>query len=173
MPFAPAAAAVTGDSNSAMQDGSAANNEIFSLTLRRNCSLNKVERWRAFWLAALVSALIALAFAAVGAWLILPFAGLELAALYVAFRCLAREADDYEQLIIEGDHLMVESHTRGCVRRFDANRRWTQVIMRDASGRRPITLRSHGKEIEFGTFLSETARLDAARELRDQLRVER
>ena len=93
-------AAVTGISVSAMQDGSAANNEIFSLTLRRNCSLNETERWSAFWLAALVSALIALAFAAVGAWPILPFAGLEVAALYVAFRCMSRDAGDYEQVII-------------------------------------------------------------------------
>ena len=61
----------------------------------------------------------------------------------------------------------------GCVRRFDANRYWTQVIVRDGSGRGRIMLRSHGKEIEFGAFLSEPARMDAARKLRDQLRVER
>lgn len=173
VPFAPAAAAVTGDSISAMQDGSAANNEIFSLILRRNCSLQHAGRRRAFWLAALVSALIALVFAAVGAWPILPFAGLELAALYVALRRFYREADDYEQVIIQGDRLLVECHMKGCVRRFDANRFWTQVIVRESSGGRQVTLRCHGREIEFGTFLSERARLDAARELRDQLRVER
>ena len=173
VPFAPAAAAVTGVSNSAMQDGSAANNEVFSLTLRRSCSLDAVERRRAFLLAALVSALIALAFAVVGAWPILPFAGLEVAALYVAFRVVSHAADDYEQVTIDGDRLQVERHTKGCVRRFDANRHWTQVIVRDSVGGRQVALRSHGKEIEFGTFLSEPARLDAARKLRDQLRVER
>jgi len=156
-----------------MQDGSAANDECFSLVLRRNCSLRSAGRWRAFWLAALVSALIALGFAAVGAWPILPFAGLEVAALYVAFRRWFRDADDYEQVIIHGDRLLVECHTRGRVRRFDANRHWTQVIVRDGVGGRQVTLRSHGREIEFGTFLSERARLDAARKLRDQLRVER
>lgn len=163
-----------GVSVSPMQDGSAANNAIFSLTLRRNCSLYETGQWSAFGVAALVSALIALAFAAVGAWPILPFAGLEVAALYAAFRCWSQQANDFEQVIIQGDRVLLERHTRGCVRRrFDANRYWTQVIVQDGARGLQVSLRAHGTQIEFGTFLSESARLDAARRLRDQLRAER
>jgi uncharacterized membrane protein len=169
----PAAAVVTGDLVSAMQVGSAANNEFFSLVLKRNCSLDRVGRWRAFGLAALASATIAVGFAVVGAWPILPFAGLELAALYVAFRHLAREVDDYEQVIIRGDRLTFECHSNGAVRRFAANRYWTQIVVRDGVGGRQVALRSRGQEVEFGTLLSETARLEAARRLQDELRVER
>ncbi len=156
-----------------MQDGSAADNQEFSLTARRNCSLQVAERWRAFWLIAVVSATIALGFAAIGAWLVLPFAGLELAGLWVAFRQFSLVADDFERVTIKGDRLLVESCTRGRVRRYEWNRRWTQVVVRDGGGSCQVALRSHGKEIEFGRSLSGGARLDAARRLKDQLRVER
>jgi uncharacterized membrane protein len=156
-----------------MQEGVAGNHQDFSLITTRNCSLKEGERWRAFWLIALISAVIASALAAFGAWPVLPFAGMEIGALYVAVRCLARDAGDYEQLTIRGDRLVVESRLQGRRRRFDANRYWTQVVVSEGTGGRQLKLRSSGREIEFGTFLSERARLDAARELRNQLRVER
>jgi uncharacterized membrane protein len=156
-----------------MQHGSAADHPVFSLTAKRNCSLQDAERWRAFWLLALVSGLIASAFVSVGAWPIMPFTGLELAALYVAFRRFARDAGDYERVTIQGDRLIVESHTRGRVRRFESNRHWTQVVVRKDVWSCQVALRSHGREIEFGTLLSDGARLAAARQLQDLLRVQR
>ena len=156
-----------------MHDGSAADHPVFSLTARRNCSLQSAERWRAFWLVALVSGLIAVGFAAVGAWPIMPFAGLELAALYVAFRRVARDADDYERVTIHGDRLVVESNTRGRVRRFESNRYWTQVVVRKDVRNCRVALRSHGREVEFGTLLGDEARMEAARQLQDLLRIQR
>jgi uncharacterized membrane protein len=156
-----------------MQDGSAADNLVYSLIARRNCSLQSAERWRAFWLVALGSGLIALGFASIGAWPILPFTGLELIALYVAFRRFSRDAGDYEQVTIQGDRLVVEAHTRGQMRRFESNRYWTQVVVRKDVWSCQVALRSHGREIEFGTLLEEGARLAAARRLQDLLRVQR
>ena len=154
-----------------MQDGSAAEHQIFSLIAKRNCSLDDVERGRAFWFIALLSGAIAVGFASIGVWLILPFAGLELAGLYIAFRSFARAAGDYERVTIRGDSLVVESRSRGRVRRFESNRHWTQVVVRNDVGGCQLALRSLGREIEFGTHLSDVARRDAARQLRDRLRV--
>ena len=156
-----------------MQDGSAADHPVYSLTARRNCSLQEAERWRAFWLVALVSGLIAVAFASVGAWPILPFAGLELVALYVAFRRFSRDADDYERVTIQGDRLIVESNTRGRVHRFESNRYWTQILIRKDVWSCQVVVRSHGREIEFGSLLGDEARMQAARQLKDLLRVQR
>jgi uncharacterized membrane protein len=142
------------------------------LIARRNCSLDAVERRRAFWLIAIVSAVIAAGFATVGAWLVLPFAGLELVALWVAFRRYALEADDFERVTIRGDRLLLESCTRGRVQRYEWNRYWTQVVVRSAAGGCQVALRAHGREIEFGRCLSGGARLAAARELRDRLRMQ-
>jgi len=156
-----------------MQDGTAADNQEFSLIARRNCSLQEAGRRRAFWLIVFVSAIIAAGFAAAGAWLVLPFAGFELLALWAAFRCHALEADDYERVTIRGDRMLLESRTRGRVERHEWNRYWTQVVVRDGSSGCRVALRSHGREIEFGRCLSGDARRDAARQLRDQLRMQR
>ena len=156
-----------------MHDGSAADNQVFSLFAKRNCSLEWAERWRAFWLIASISAVIAGAFAALGAWLILPFAGLEVGALYLAFRVLDRRANDYEWLTIDGDRLVVEQKRHGRLTRFEGNRLWAQVVVRKQSERVELALRYQGREIEFGTFLSEEARSSAARSLQEQLRSKR
>lgn len=142
------------------------------LDAKRNRSLSESELRRAFGVVAFVSMMIATVWSAMGAWLVLPFAGLELGALYLAFRSWSRRADDYETVVIHGDRLSVERRMSGRVRRFDANRHWTQVIVRDGVRGRQVSLRSQGREIEFGTLLSEGARIQAARKLRDHLRVE-
>lgn len=158
---------------SAMQAGPAADNQEFSLLAKRNCSLQAAQRRRAFGLIAGVSAAIGLGFAWVGAWMVLPFAGLELAALWWALHRFAAEADDFERVTIRGDRLLVEARTRGRVRTYEWNRRWTQVIVHGGAGICRVALRSRGNEIEFGRCLSGGARLDAARKLRDRLRVQR
>lgn len=156
-----------------MQDSPVVDNGTIVVDAKRNRSLSDVQLRKAFWLVAFVSLTIAAAWSVMGAWPVLPFAGLELGALYLAFRSWSRRADDYERVVIRGDRLSVECRTSGRVRRFDANRHWTQVIVRDGVRGRQISLRSHGREIEFGVLLSEGARIQAARKLRDHLRVER
>ena len=81
----------------------------FALTARRNNSLSSSGRFLALGLILAVSLGIALAFTWVfGAWLILPFAGVEMLVLYLAFRYVDRHAGDYERVTIEGDRLNVE-----------------------------------------------------------------
>jgi len=156
-----------------MQVGSADEHQTIVLNAKRSCSLSHAELRKAFWFIAVVSLAIASAWSAVGAWLILPFAGLEVGALYIAFRHWSRRADDYETVVICGDRLLVECQMKGRKLRFDANRHWTQVIVRNGARGKQISLRSRGREIEFGTFLSEGARIAAVRKLQDYLRVER
>lgn len=156
-----------------MQVGAADEHQSVVLDAKRNRSLTNAELRTAFWFIAFVSLAVASVWSAMGAWLVLPFAGLEVGALYIAFRSWSRRADDYEKVVIRGDRLLVECQMKGRVRRFDANRHWTQVIVRNGVRGRQVSLRSRGREIEFGTFLSEGARMAAVRKLRDHLRIER
>ena len=156
-----------------MHDGSAADNQVFSLLAKRNCSLKSEERWRAFWLIATVSAIIAGGFAIVGAWLILPFAGLEVGALWLAFHLLDAGADDFERLTIDGDRLIVEQHDRGQKRIFEMNRLWAHVVVRKENAKLQTALRYQGGEIEFGRHLTDEARGEVASRLREQLRIGR
>jgi len=56
----------------------------------RNCSISPAAFAGALALLAVVTLSIGVGFAMMGAWLILPFAGLEVLALGAAFLCYAR-----------------------------------------------------------------------------------
>jgi len=157
----------------AMWEASAADHPGFVLVARRNSSLGRRECQYAFGFIAFASFAIALGFAWQGAWMVLPFAGAEMAGLYAAFRWLDRHSGDYERVAIEGDRLIVETCIVDRVERAELNRRWAEVVVRSGSAARCLTLRSHGREVEFGRFLTDDERLEAARRLGDQLRIER
>ena len=139
----------------------------FSLVARRNNSLSTTGRFLVFAFLFVVSVGIASAFAALGAWMVLPFAGLEMLVLYLAFRTVDRHAADYERVAIDGDRVEVERHEAGRTQRFEFNRCWARVIASGDGGR--LALRSHGRELEIGRFLNDAQRLDLARALKSRL----
>lgn len=139
----------------------------FSTIARRNNSLDSTERFLVFAFLFVVSVGIACAFAALGAWLILPFAGLEMLVLYAAFRYVDRHAADYERVAIEGDRVEVERHVAGRTQRYEFNRCWARVVASGDGGR--LALRSHGRELEIGHYMNEAQRLDLARALKSRL----
>lgn len=139
----------------------------FSLVARRNNSLSSTGRLAVFVFIFVVSVGIALAFALLGAWLILPFAGLEMLVLYLAFRYVDRHAGDYERIAIDGDRVELEFREGGATRRHELNRRWAQLVT-SGDGRR-LALRSHGREIEIGRHLNAEQRQKTARQLKQQL----
>ena len=140
----------------------------YSCTARRHNSLSSSDRLLAFGFIAAVSLTIALAFAWLGAWLILPFAGIELMLLFGVACYLERHARDYERLTISGEVVEMEVGEAGRVERREFNRRWAQVICaRDGSR---LVLRSHGREVVFGRHLTGGERLAVARALQEQLR---
>lgn len=140
----------------------------FALAARRNNSLTSFDRIVAFGLIAFVSVSIAAAFACVGAWLILPFTGIEVLVLYLAWRWIERHALDYERLTIAGDVVTIEVADVGRLQRFEFNRWWTQVVCaRDGAS---LALRSHGRQVEFGRYFTDEQRLAAAGALRQRLR---
>jgi uncharacterized membrane protein len=138
-------------------------------TARRNNSLSSSGRLFVFSFILTVSLGIALGFSLVfGAWPILPFAGVEMVVLYLAFRYMDRHAADYERITIRGDNVAVEVHEGRKIIRLELNRYWAQVVCA-ADGSR-LALRSHGREIEVGRHLCDAERADMARELARELR---
>jgi uncharacterized membrane protein len=139
----------------------------FKRVIRRNNSLSSTGRLVAFALIFFVSIGIAAAFATFGAWLILPFAGLEMLVLFFAFRYVERHAADYEQIEIDGATVKVEWTSAGDLHRGEFNRHWAQVVANGDGSR--LALRSHGRELEIGRYLNDEQRLDLARALRRRL----
>ena len=140
----------------------------FSLVARRNNSLSPSGRFRVFVFVFAVSIGIASAFAIFGAWLILPFAGLEMLVLYLAFREIGRHAGDYERIAIGRDRVRVESCETGQLNHDELSRYWARVVAsRDG---RYLALRSHGRELAIGRHRSDEQRLELAKALALQLR---
>lgn len=138
-------------------------------TARRNNSLSSSGRLLAFGSILTVSLGIAGAFALIlGAWPIMPYAVVEMAVLYAAFRYIERHAGDCECITIRGESVSVEVREGKNVRRFEFQRYWVQVASEPNGSR--LALRSHGREVEVGRHLSESERADMARELARELR---
>jgi uncharacterized membrane protein len=143
----------------------------FAFTARRNNSLSSSGRLLVFGLILAVCMGIALALAVLlGAWMIVPFTGLEMLALYLAFRHVGHHAADYERIGIDGDFLAIELRDGGQVRRFSLNRQWAQVVGSGDGSR--LALRSHGRELEIGRHRNGEQRLAMGRELKRELKRE-
>ena len=136
---------------------------------RRNNSLSSSGRQLVFGVLLIVSVGIATGFSLIlGAWPILPFAGIEMVVVFIAFRLVERHAGDYERITIRGTQVEIEVQEGSNVMRREMNRYWARVV-RAADGR--VALRSHGHELEVGRHLCEEKRLELARELERELKV--
>ena len=136
--------------------------------LRPNCSLSWSSAKLCFAAIAGVTLTVAAAFAFLGLWPVLPFAGLELAVLgYCFYRCAANA--QHREVITVGPRLVkVEKGKYWPDNRWDLPRAWAVVAMERHAIRgypsRPF-LRSHGRRVEFGSFLSEEERRELAVDL--------
>ena len=113
-------------------------------------------------LAVLVLA-IGVGFAMVGAWMILPFAGLEVLLLGAAFVLYARHAADYERIEVEAGRLEVEVAEADRITRYRLDD--AKVLLEE--GR--VMLRGAKEELEIGRHLMAPARARLAAELEKTL----
>lgn len=138
---------------------------------RRNCSISPKGLIGSFTVIATVSLLIGIGFASHGAWMVLPFAGIELVALAIAFVCYARHAADYERIRVGPGDIEVEVCDGDCVRCHLFNRAWVRLVVHDAPNATRLALQSRGQELEVGRHLDGTDRRRLAHELGRWLRL--
>jgi uncharacterized membrane protein len=136
--------------------------------LPRNCALT--PRQLGVWFATLgtLSTAIAAVFAMQGAWMVLPFACIELTALGVAFVVYARHAADYERILVAPGRLVVERVVGNAVDRIECEPAWVRVEY--AGTRRSVVRLVAGQQhVEVGRFVPEDKRKELAHELRESL----
>lgn len=134
------------------------------LLAKRNCSIAPLPMCAIFAALGSLALSIGAAWALFGAWLILPFAGLEAVALVVALVAHARRAGDFERIHLREGRGVVEIFEMDRVRRHEFNPSWARLV-RLPSGSR-LAVRYAGTEFEVGRFLNE----DGRRRLYDELR---
>jgi uncharacterized membrane protein len=132
-----------------------------SIEIRPNCSLT-VRGARLFFASACVmpfgmGGLLALK----GFWPILPFAGLEMALLAWALRVSLERRFHSQTITVTESNVSVESRHRSSTERVVFPRHWAQVkLRRPAASLHPsrLTIESHGRQCELGSFLTEEER---------------
>lgn len=129
--------------------------------------------WALVAIFAVLSLTMATVFAVLGAWMVLPFAGLEILALAIALYWFGLRSRDGERIRLTGDRVEIAS-LRGKQERTEVFQRyWAQVRLdRDPDGWYDSKLRmgSHGRFVEIGTQLSDEERLALFGHLRTLIR---
>jgi uncharacterized membrane protein len=137
--------------------------------LRRNCSLKPSQLGLIFATLGIASLSIATFFWMQGAWLVMPFAGLELLALGTAFAVYARHAGDGEKIVLTDRELVVELENAGRTQRSAFNREWVRIEPESSDGSL-IQVSGQGCSVQVGRHLRPELRPALAREIRFALR---
>ncbi len=142
----------------------------FDLTLRRNCSLAPCTLVALLGAVAAVSLAIGLGFALVGLWLVLPFVGLEIAALVAAFVVHARHIADRESVTLHAGELAIEIREGVRTQRYAFNAHWVPVALRRSGLETRLYVGPADRQIEIGRHLGFEERKRLAQDLSARLR---
>ena len=133
-----------------------------------HCSLSVRQALLFFISICFISFGIAAFLATRGFWPVLPFAGLEMAFLGWALWMSMARRHHRETITVTDADVSVEVRDRQHSVQHVFPRHWAQVkLRRPASRLHPsrLTIESHGRECELGSFLTEAERRGLARQL--------
>lgn len=133
--------------------------------MKRNCAVSPRQFVGFYASLALFSVTIAALLVVHGAWPVLPFTGIELLVVGVAFVIHARHAVDYERIRLFPNRLVIEQMSAQKLTQYEFNPRWVR-IERGASPRDPIQVVSRGQTVVVGVHLAQYRRASFASELR-------
>ncbi len=140
-----------------------------TIVLRPNGSLSRRQSLALLVFCALLMGTIGGVFAALGAWLVLPFSGLEWLLLAYCLRLSLKQSAQREVIIISDALVRVEKGRARPEQTYKFQRAWVTLnwVESPIRGRASrLSLRLHGKEVEIGRFLVESERQALAKDLK-------
>ena len=108
---------------------------------------------------------------AIGAWPVMPFAGLEVALVFFAFHLVRLHDADFERLEIGEHEVRIESRDAASLTRFVAHRPWARIIVAERGDRCTLGLAYAGRTVRLGRLMSDEGRRKLAEELRGRIAV--
>jgi uncharacterized membrane protein len=126
-----------------------------------NCSLTLKSARTFFLLVCIVPCGVAAFLATRGFWPILPFAGLELAVLGWALNVSLERRFHRQTIVVTEADVSVDTCERSRTEHVVFPRHWAQVKLRRPAARlhpSRLTIESHGRQCELGSFLTEEER---------------
>ncbi len=121
---------------------------------------------------AALSLTIALSFFSVGLWMVLPFAGVEIAVVAVAVGSVLRHFEDFELIVIDEHTVTITQRRGGHTRQQAFQRCWTRVRRepgRTRLGRDRLCIGSHGRFLDIGVEMTDVGRDELAARLNEAL----
>jgi uncharacterized membrane protein len=96
-------------------------------------------------------------FALQGLWLIFPFAGLEVGFLFFCMYYRLRANINMEVITFDDSTVVIERGSYHVEKAWKYHRMWAKIFVKKPTFRghpKQIYIRSHGKELELGSFLN-------------------
>jgi uncharacterized membrane protein len=112
-----------------------------------------------------------LAFYMLGAWPVIGFLGLDVFLIYIAFRLNYHAARIYETVHLTDTELRVTRvYPSGRADSWSFNPYWARLeLVEEETGGNRLSVRSHGRELRFGSFLTDDEKRSFAEALRAAL----
>ncbi|WP_350335789.1 DUF2244 domain-containing protein [Coralliovum pocilloporae] len=130
---------------------------FFSVLLTPYRSLGRSGFLIVMGLITLISFVSGVVFWAVGAWPVAGFLGLDVLAIYIAFRLNYRSGRAFEEVHVSRSELVIRRVSpNGQEQVFTFNPYWARLHVEclPDEGVTRLTLTSHGRELELGSFLN-------------------
>ena len=129
---------------------------IYAVRLRPHRSLTRGQAKTLVAIVSLAICAISLPFFVLGAWPVVGFLGLDAIGVWLAFELSFRAARAYEDLRVTPLELQLDKvPVRGRTREFRFNPAWVRLDRSEHEefGLQKLALVSHGRSVEFGSFL--------------------
>lgn len=154
-----------------MVDPATRNSVLFDATLTPHRSLSPRGFVILMTVICAISFIAGLVFFLAGAWPVVGFLGLDVLLIYVAFRINYRHGRMFETVKLTRQDLVVRRVDHwGKESRWRFQPTWLQVLIDEPPGHgSQLTLRSHGRSLTIGAFLTPDERVDLAKALRRAL----
>lgn len=140
--------------------------------LRRNVALRPAQLVLAYALVCALSLAVAAGFWWQGVRVVGLFTGLELIAVGIAMRIVARHATDRETILLDDRELAVECHVGPGVEQVSFRTEWVRVEPAAGVGSL-VELSGQGRSVRVGRHVRPELRAELAEELRRALRLSR
>lgn len=132
--------------------------------LKRNCAMSPRQLGAWFGSLTILSLSLAIACAARGAWLVVPFTMIEVGALGVVFVWWGRHAGDCERIVVGSGLFRVETTSAGRCRCVEHRSTWARIKY-DGARREPIRIVLRDDQIAIGQYVPDDRKAALAKEL--------
>lgn len=133
-------------------------NCVNRIVLSPNRSISWSLLWRFYVMTCVLSFSIAMLFAMLGYWVVIPFSGLEMLLLGAGLYVTCRNVHRKEVISLTDRVIKLE---KGCIsvqKEWEFDRYWTRLNVEKTNGlgsKTQLKIGSHGNYIEVGSFLNE------------------